>query len=87
VLEGLGQFLVMLPGVAYVVLLVVVIRRGVWARHVPRVVLLIDCALIMRLPFMDRPYVYITAVAVALSRLVWSWSASKAQTSSTLREE
>jgi hypothetical protein len=71
-----------LAALAYCVVLVLLVRSRIWARHGPRIVLLINCVLILSLPFSQRPYSYATAVTIVLSLLVWSRSPPPAETTS-----
>lgn len=80
--EILSSYWWIVAVLAYCVLLVILIRRGTWVRHGPKIVLVINCALVLSIPFMDRPYSYITAVAIVLSLLMWFRSSYKAEPTS-----
>jgi hypothetical protein len=80
--EILSSYWWIVAVLAYCVLLVVLIRRGTWVRHGPKIVLVINCALVLSIPFMDRPYSYITAVAIVLSLLIWFRGSFKAEPTS-----
>jgi hypothetical protein len=82
VLNNLGEYWWILALLAYVVLLVVLVRRGTWARHGPRIVMAINCAIILTIPFMDRPYSYVMAVFIVLSLLILFRNSSKEEPAS-----
>lgn len=77
--ENMGDYWWILALLAYCVLLVFLIRRGTWERHGPRIVLVINCAIILSIPFMDRPYSFVTAVVIVLSLAILFRSSFKAE--------
>lgn len=76
--ENMGDYWWILALLGYCVLLVFLIRRGTWVRHGPKIVLATDCAIILSIPFMDRPYSYVAAVAIVLSLAILFRSSFKA---------
>lgn len=76
-LDTLGEYWWILFLLAYCVILVVLIRSGIWARHGPRILLAISCAIILTIPFMDRPYGVVAAVFIVLSLVISSMNSFK----------
>jgi len=67
---------------AYIILLVVLVRSGTWARSGPKIVLAIDCVLILLIPTMHSPGSYVTAALVVLSLLILFRTVFKSEISS-----
>ncbi|MGE2690594.1 hypothetical protein [Mycolicibacterium pulveris] len=80
--ENLSDYWWILALLAYCVLLVVLIRRGTWVRHGPKIILAVNCAIILSIPFMDRPYSFVAAVVIVLSLLILFRSSSTAEATS-----
>jgi predicted anti-sigma-YlaC factor YlaD len=59
-----------LPPLLYLILLVVLVRRGMWETTGTKIMLATTCALILFLPFMHRPLSYATAVLIVISVLI-----------------
>ncbi len=77
--DNMGDYWWILALLGYCVLLVFLIRRGTWVRHGPKIVLAVNCVIILSIPFMDRPYSYVTAVAIVLSLAILFRSSFKAE--------
>jgi hypothetical protein len=65
----LGYWWILLP-LSYLILLVVLVRRGRWETTGTKVMLATTCALTLFLPFMHRPLSYATAVLIVISVLI-----------------
>lgn len=81
-LNNLGEYWWILPPLLYLILLVVLIRRGMWERTGIRIMFATTCLLILLLPSMHRPFSYVMAVLIVLSLLILFREIFKSEVSS-----
>jgi len=59
-----------LASLVYCILLVVLIRGGMWAKSGPKIVLATLCVLVLLIPSMHAPGSYVNAMLVVLNLLI-----------------
>ena len=70
-LKNLGEYWWILPILAYAIVSVVVMRRGLWATAGQKIVLSTIYVLILVLPTMHPPSSYVVAVGTVLDLLIY----------------
>jgi hypothetical protein len=70
-LKNLGEYWWILLALLYVVVSVVVMRRGIWATVGQKIILSTIYVLILVLPAMHPPSSYVTAVGIVLNLLIY----------------
>lgn len=72
-----GEYLWILPGLLYFVLLAVVMRRGMWATLGQNIYWIATCVLVLLIPTKPPPSSYVLAVLVVLNLWIYRWSLRK----------
>ncbi len=72
--KNLGVLWWILPGLLYAILLIVVMRRGLWATLGQRIYWIGTCILVLLIPTKPAPSSYVLAVLVVFNLWVYRWS-------------